>query len=86
MNYTRMVEDILRHKTSTQDYCLKVLSSMTIAYRPLHLEELPNISGLPLRYFQKREAVLALIRHCQSFPVVRVTISTLFISQAGRGD
>jgi hypothetical protein len=45
--YTRMIDQIERHGSTDAEYCRLVLSAATVAYRPLQLDELGAVSGLP---------------------------------------
>jgi hypothetical protein len=70
--YKRMAAQILAQKDmKTAEYCKDILQSVTLAFRPLRLEEISTIAGLSLNYFQDVQEVIDLIVHCGSFLTIR---------------
>ena len=73
--YDRMMAHILEQKdTRTVVYCKHVLLSITLAFRPLRLEELTAVAGLPSDQFDNVQEVVDLIRRCGSFLAIREDI------------
>ncbi|KAJ4859826.1 WD domain, g-beta repeat domain-containing protein [Trichoderma breve] len=64
--YAQMLEQI--HKQHERKYCLLVLTTATLAYRPLHLLELAVVSGLPPI---NTERVEEFVKMCGSFLTLR---------------
>lgn len=64
--YAQSLEQI--HKQHERKYCLLVLTTATLAYRPLHLEELAVVSGLPPI---NTERVGEFVKMCGSFLILR---------------
>ena len=70
--YNRMMAQILAQKrTQTTEFCKDILRSVTLAYRPLRVEEVAATAGLPLNQFGNVQGVLDLISRCSSFLTVR---------------
>jgi hypothetical protein len=70
--YKRMAAQILTQKDmKTAEYCKDILQSVTLAFRPLRLEEISTIAGLPLNSFQDVQEVIDLVVHCGSFLTIR---------------
>ena len=65
--YQRMVQQIQGLPRRDQERCRLVLSTATAAYRPLRLEELGILSGLPREVATKKEIVEQLVNMCGSF-------------------
>jgi len=70
--YARMLKYIgeLKGKGS-QDFCWRVLSAATLAYRPLQLLELGVVAGLPDAHFRNTNKVQEIVSMCGSFLAVR---------------
>ncbi|OPB46236.1 hypothetical protein A0O28_0063570 [Trichoderma guizhouense] len=64
--YAQMLEQI--HKQHNRKYCLLVLTTVTLAYRPLHLLELAVVSGLPPLNTKR---VGEFVKMCGSFLTLR---------------
>ncbi|RDW66409.1 hypothetical protein BP6252_10044 [Coleophoma cylindrospora] len=70
--YDRMLEQIQAQKDAqTRKYCMDVLRSTTLAYRPLRLKEIAVTAGLPIDQFTSVDKVNDLISHCGSFLTIR---------------
>jgi hypothetical protein len=70
--YDRMSAQILTQKNArTAGYCEGILRSVTLAFRPLQLNELALSAGLPRDRFGDMQAVIDLIGRCGSFLTVR---------------
>ncbi|RYP26296.1 hypothetical protein DL767_008091 [Monosporascus sp. MG133] len=69
--YDRMIEQIRHLKPRHREYCYRVLSTATLAYRPLHLLELQVLAG-----FQDGTTYLAdlmrIVKMCGSFLTIQV--------------
>ena len=64
--YSRMMDQIEELKRDDPKYCKSVLSTITLAYRPLHLLELETFIGLPIDV-----PIFEIIKKCASFLTVR---------------
>jgi hypothetical protein len=70
--YDRMIAQILAQRdVRTTDYCKDILRSVTLAYRPLQLEELAVVAGLPGSHSQDFQEVVDFIGRSGSFLTVR---------------
>jgi N-terminal domain of NWD NACHT-NTPase/NACHT domain len=69
--YSRMMRQIQQQKRNDPEFCRRVLSAVTIAYRPLHLHELATLSGLPERIASDTQFVANIVGMCGSFLTVR---------------
>ncbi|KAF1828257.1 hypothetical protein BDW02DRAFT_603580, partial [Decorospora gaudefroyi] len=69
--YERMMAQIVAQDARTAGYCRDILQSITLAFRPLQLEELPVAAGLPRDQFGNVQAVADLVGRCGSFLTVR---------------
>jgi hypothetical protein len=72
--YERMMAQIVTQDARTVGYCKDVLQSITLALRPLQLEELAATAGLPRDRFSDVQAVADLVSRCGSFLTVREDI------------
>ncbi|KAF2015094.1 WD40 repeat-like protein [Aaosphaeria arxii CBS 175.79] len=73
--YKRMMAQILAQKdVQTAKYCKDILRSTTLAYRPLHLEEIAMVAGLPNDLFHQVKAIVDLVSRCGSFLTIRQNI------------
>ncbi|KAK0703385.1 hypothetical protein B0T26DRAFT_658964 [Lasiosphaeria miniovina] len=68
--YDRMLNEIRRHKRDSE-LCRRILSTVTVAYRPLHLAEIGALSGLPEQITKSIESVRRIVAKCGSFLTVR---------------
>jgi hypothetical protein len=79
--YNRMMKQILAQKDVPLGYCKAVIRIVTLAFRPLHVQELVSVAGLPGNKFKMTEEVYDLITHCGSFLAVRDnTVSFIHLS------
>jgi hypothetical protein len=69
--YDRMMTQIEAQDPKTLRYCRNVLQSITLAIRPLRLEELAIMASLPTDQFGNVQAVIDLVSRCGSFLTVR---------------
>jgi len=69
--YSRMVKQIQRLKPANSRICRSVLSTVTTAYRPLHLAELGVLSDLPGDISSVNESVVKIVNMCGSFLTLR---------------
>jgi hypothetical protein len=66
--YDRMMTQIVAQKDAqTIRLCTDTLRSVTLAYRPLRLEEIAVVAGLPTHEFHHTQGVVDLISRCGSF-------------------
>jgi len=69
--YDRMLQQIQQLERGNPRLCQLVLSAITTAYRPLCLDELGILSGLPKRILDKPQSVEKIIRMCGSFLTIQ---------------
>jgi hypothetical protein len=72
--YDRMMLQITAEDAETARYCKDVLRTITLAFRPLQLEELAATVDLPRDEFSDVQAVADLVSRCGSFLTVREDI------------
>lgn len=91
--YDRMLKQIqAQEDAQTKKYCVGILCSMTLAYRPLHLEEIAVTAGLPIDQFTSVDTVNDLINRCGSFlticqdvvSFVHLSVKDYFMSGKGK--
>ncbi|KAK4232875.1 NACHT domain-containing protein [Achaetomium macrosporum] len=68
--YDRMLNDIKRRERDSE-FCRRILSTATVAYRPLHLAEIGGLSGLPEQVLKSMENVRRVVAKCGSFLTIR---------------
>lgn len=67
-----MIEKISgQNDATTVEYCRRMLYAVSLAYRPLRLEELGITAGLPRERFHDLQSLCDLISRCGSFLSVR---------------
>lgn len=76
--YHRMMQQINQLERRNPEFCRSVLSTVTIAYRPLHLEELGILSGLPSKVSIEKIASM-----CGSFLTIRDKV-VYFVPQSAK--
>ncbi|KAF3034267.1 hypothetical protein E8E11_001607 [Didymella keratinophila] len=81
--YERMMAQIEAQDASTVGYCKNVLRIITVAFRPLQLEELAVATGLSRDPFGDVQAVADLVSRCGSFLTVRESVVS-FIHLSGK--
>ncbi|KAF5701324.1 NWD1 [Fusarium mundagurra] len=69
--YDRMIRHIQNLGRRNPEMCRHVLSTVAVAYRPLRLEELGRLSGLPSSIQRSTEHVSKIISMCGSFLTIR---------------
>ncbi|PWI64590.1 hypothetical protein PCL_09520 [Purpureocillium lilacinum] len=69
--YDRMMQEIHRLKRKDPEYCVRVLSAASLSYRPLHLNELGIVSGLPKTVSANATFVREVVSLCGSFLTVQ---------------
>lgn len=69
--YDRMIKQIGMYSKDVKENCQKILSTVSLAFRPLNLQELITIAVLPEQYSQTPKSIRYLIDHCGSFLTVR---------------
>ena len=68
--YRRMIRQI-QHQRRDSKFCIQMLLVVTTTYRPLCLEELGALSGLPQQAFGTVKAVAKIVKLCGSFLTLR---------------
>ncbi|KAK3995678.1 HET-R [Cladorrhinum sp. PSN332] len=68
--YDRMLNEINRYKRDSE-FCQRILSVATVAYRPLHLDEIGGLSGLPEQIVRSTENIRKVVAKCGSFLTIR---------------
>jgi hypothetical protein len=69
--YDRMMGQIQQLERDSPRFCYLVLSTTTLAYRPLHLLELRTLSGLPRQIFNNIDIITKIVGKCGSFLTIR---------------
>ena len=72
--YQRMMEEVyqLRNESpETLGYCQRILGSIKIAHRPLHLDELGLVAGLPPELAEDQASLEEIVGLCGNFVTVR---------------
>jgi NACHT domain len=64
--YDPMMDQIKRLDLKDPDFCKSVLSTITLAYRPLHLSELGILTGLPIEI-----PLVEIVKKCASFLTIQ---------------
>ena len=86
--YDRMMQQIQQLKWNDPEYCVRVLSAASLAYRPLHLAELGILSGLSKTVAANADTVREVVLPCGSFLAVQnndiVHVSDVSLRRAGR--
>jgi hypothetical protein len=80
--YDRMMAQISEQDdVMTAQYCKDVLRAVTVVFRPLRLEEIVVVAGLPSNLFDHCQAVADLVSHCGSFLTINQdTVSLIHLS------
>ena len=65
------MRQIQQLKCKDPEFCRLVLSTMTLAYRPLHLLELGILSGLPVEIVGNLDSTVKIVGKCGSFLTIR---------------
>jgi hypothetical protein len=69
--YRRMIKQIEQSKRQYPKLCQQVLSTVIVTYRPLHLQELYVLSGLPTQVLNIHQAAATIVKMCGSFLTIR---------------
>jgi hypothetical protein len=69
--YDRMLRQVQQLQRKDPELCRLVLSTMTLAYRPLHLLELGALSNLPEQISTNPDKVMKVVNKCGSFLTIR---------------
>lgn len=80
--YERMMKLIQRLGRKNPVFCRKLLSTVTAAYRPLHLAELQALADLPPNISNIRQNLIAVAALCGSFITIRDNIVYLIHQSA----
>ncbi|KAF2474924.1 uncharacterized protein BDR25DRAFT_214455 [Lindgomyces ingoldianus] len=81
--YRRMMKQIERLRRQYPELCRQVLSTVIAAYRPLRLQELHLLSGLPTQVQDVNQATTAIVKMCGSFLTIQEG-SVYIIHQSAR--
>jgi hypothetical protein len=79
--YDRMLQQVQQLQRQDPEFCRLVLTTMTLAYRPLHLLELGALSNLPEQISTNLDKVMKAVNKCGSFLTIREN-RTYFIHQS----
>jgi hypothetical protein len=69
--YDRMMRQVQKLERRDPEFCRLVLSTTTLAYRPLHLLELGILSGLPGQISSNIDNIVKIVGKCGSFLTIR---------------
>jgi hypothetical protein len=81
--YDRMLRQVEQLQRKDPEFCRLVLSTITLAYRPLHLLEVGTLSDLPEKISINFDSVMKVINKCGSFLAVRAN-RAYFIHQSAK--
>ncbi|KAH7418866.1 NACHT domain-containing protein [Cadophora sp. MPI-SDFR-AT-0126] len=81
--YDRMLRQVEQLQRKDPEFCRLVLSTITLAYRPLHLLEVGALSDLPEKKSTNLDSVMKVINKCGSFLAVRAN-RAYFIHQSAK--
>ena len=82
--YQRMMEQIHHDRDSEElEICTQILCTVTLACRPLHLNEIGVIAGLPEDLYKDLQALQGVISSCGSFLVEREQ-TVYFVHQSAK--
>jgi hypothetical protein len=81
--YDRMLRQVEQLQRKDPEFCRLVLSTITLAYRPLHLLEVGALSDLPTPISTNLERVIKVVNKCGSFLTIREN-RTYFIHQSAK--
>jgi hypothetical protein len=81
--YDRMLRQVEQLQRKDPEFCRLVLSTITLAYRPLHLLEVGALSNLPRQISSNLDNVAKVVNKCGSFLTVREN-RTYFIHQSAK--
>ena len=82
--YQRMIEQIQHDRDVEEvEVCVQVLCTVTLAYRPLHLNEIGIIAGLPEDLYNDSQALQDLVGSCGSFLTLRKQ-TVYFVHQSAK--
>ena len=82
--YQRMMEQMhALNDGEDLEICKRILASITLAYRPIHLEELVSIAGIPEELLDDQGSLEELVGLCGSFLIIREGI-IYFVHQSAK--
>ncbi|KAG4429032.1 hypothetical protein IFR05_015485 [Cadophora sp. M221] len=81
--YDRMLRQVEQLQRKDPEFCRLVLSTITLAYRPLHLLELGVLSNLPRQISSNLDKVVKVVNKCGSFLTIRRN-RAFFIHQSAK--
>ena len=69
--YNRMIQQIRNLRRKTPEFCRLLLSIAALAYRPLYLNEIAIVSGLPAEISDHANRVREVVSLCGSFLTIK---------------
>jgi hypothetical protein len=69
--YHRMMKQIKQLRRQDPERCRQILATIIATYRPLHLQELYVLSGLPPQFQNVNQAIATIVKMCGSFLTIR---------------
>ena len=81
--YVRVIKQIQQLKGRSVMFCMQVLSTMTLAYRPLHFLELAALADLPKEVSCEQQNLKKIVQMCNSFLIIRDS-TIYFIHQSAK--
>ncbi|KAM3089323.1 hypothetical protein ACMFMG_000927 [Clarireedia jacksonii] len=81
--YDRMLRQVEQLQRKDPEFCRLVLSTITLAYRPLHLLEVGALSNLPRQISSNLDNIAKVVNKCGSFLTIRDN-RTYFIHQSAK--
>jgi hypothetical protein len=69
--YDRMMKQMKQLKRNKPEFCRRVLSTTTLAFRPLYLLELGILSGLPEEIINSLDEIIKIVGNCGPFLTIR---------------
>ncbi|KAK1991102.1 NACHT-domain-containing protein [Colletotrichum falcatum] len=69
--YCRMIQHIQQLGRSSPELCRRILSTVATTFRPLHLDELAQLSNLPVHFPKTNISIMKIIQMCGSFLTIR---------------
>lgn len=81
--YDRMMKQIGTYSERNREYCQKILSTISLAFRPMNLQELMTTAGLPSQSIPSSRSMKDMVDKCGSFLVIRNSV-VQFIHQSAK--
>ena len=82
--YMRMIEQMrIVNDEEDVELCRRILASITVAYRPIHLKELTLAAGLPEKFSDDLQSLEELVELCGSFLIIKKEV-IYFVHQSAK--